>query len=73
MSNGDVLGKTDTDVEVTMYDSTWNTIKIDSDSNNKTIAENTVENTTMNDLVILFKFNFLIFKKILNFILEHIF
>jgi hypothetical protein len=30
----------------------------DSDSNNKTIAENTVENTTMNDLVILSKFKF---------------
>jgi hypothetical protein len=35
ISNGDILGKTDTDVEVTMYDDTWNTIKISDNSNTK--------------------------------------
>jgi biotin carboxyl carrier protein len=40
VSNGDILGKTDTDVEVTMYDDTWNTIKINDTSNTKEFDDN---------------------------------
>lgn len=40
VSNGDILGKTDTDVEVTMYDDTWGTIKINDTSSTKEFDDN---------------------------------